>query len=1097
MAKQRVEYSDLFSSDINQGLQETSKLLSDMQKTSKSFQDSIKKGLSEITSEKERLNKVIKDSQAVIMQMNTATKENHAELNRLESTMRKAANQYKELTKEEKALKDITKNLTPEVARLEKEYKKLSKSIKEAAPDSKKFKESARGIIDLEGKVKGLTKVLEKASDSSKKASKAGEGFKEYKGAVLQAAESVGLFDLVLGNLQNGFKFIKSAPKLFQVLFGTIKASIASTGIGVFLLAFGSLITFLSKTQKGADLLATALAPVGVIIDTLFSALLSYGKLLINIWTDPIGAIKNFGSEIFDLGAGFGEATLKAIELQKAIIALDEQEIKNIVAIAVATRELEKQKNIRDEEFHSLQKRIKANEKAQKEQSKLFDIQIKQAREELRIAKEQLANKDQELVTREELKEVAEKEAEIIDLQAEKEAAINEQISNRVGLRKELIDVQRELLTNSADLAILQGKVIEGSAEELKLREEIAKKKVDAELAGFIEVAGLEKKTREEQLEFLRKNNKIARDIIEKGEIEVLSMRRDFSDKWQSDQEAATDKYKARQEEIKGFEEELARFRIERQIEENERLLKQEENRNAETLTKHANLQKRLAEFNKQAALDKARGKEEEALIEAQHAAKIEDINIKLQEGLQAILDKEKAKDKAQNDAEIETERNLAKFILENQVETNEKYLTGEKKIDAQILEQNAKTQIQLLELEKNRQLASAKTQEERLEIEKRFGAGVQKINDDLAKSLANLSAGDDDAVFDALLNQNTDFVKSILAGDKEIADSKAKTNAERMQNELAYLKGLDEADADATDKRIKRKEKEAEEEEAIKQRLQDNLKQLAEDARVFAAELFANDSERKIEQYEQEKSDLQTKLDEDLALYSDNAQKQQILKEEAAEKQKALDKKIQAEERKKAIVSFLFEKGVAIGETVINTVKAATAVLPNFPLAASIALVGAANVAKIVSTKPKGLKDGTPAVDGPGTETSDSIPAMLSKRERVMSARHNKQIGLNVSNDELVTAWKFYQMNNDRIDTFEGIKLENEKLQILNQQEKISSQKAIGRAVAKGVQSRTDELLGMGLRMQKKDLNQNAEQLEELKKISRGMRGRKYRMKD
>jgi hypothetical protein len=58
----------------------------------------------------------------------------------------------------------------------------------------------------------------------------------------------------------------------------------------------------------------------------------------------------------------------------------------------------------------------------------------------------------------------------------------------------------------------------------------------------------------------------------------------------------------------------------------------------------------------------------------------------------------------------------------------------------------------------------------------------------------------------------------------------------------------------------------------------------------------------------------------------------------------------------------------------------------------------GAFSLAK---NKIQSFATGTESVDGPGTETSDSIPAMLSKNERVVPANVNKLLG-GIPNDEL-----------------------------------------------------------------------------------------------
>lgn len=83
--------------------------------------------------------------------------------------------------------------------------------------------------------------------------------------------------------------------------------------------------------------------------------------------------------------------------------------------------------------------------------------------------------------------------------------------------------------------------------------------------------------------------------------------------------------------------------------------------------------------------------------------------------------------------------------------------------------------------------------------------------------------------------------------------------------------------------------------------------------------------------------------------------------------------------------------KALAITQALINTYLGITAgVKLGFPAAipavAAAALVGFANVSKIAA-----LKDGAIELQGAGTETSDSIPAMLSKGESVMTAKETR----------------------------------------------------------------------------------------------------------
>lgn len=89
--------------------------------------------------------------------------------------------------------------------------------------------------------------------------------------------------------------------------------------------------------------------------------------------------------------------------------------------------------------------------------------------------------------------------------------------------------------------------------------------------------------------------------------------------------------------------------------------------------------------------------------------------------------------------------------------------------------------------------------------------------------------------------------------------------------------------------------------------------------------------------------------------------------------------------------------KLLAVGQTTIDTIRAAQAALAPPPvgagpvlggiLAALVAIKGAAAVAKIQST-PVGFADGVIGLEGAGTATSDSISAKLSKGESVITAK-------------------------------------------------------------------------------------------------------------
>ena len=73
----------------------------------------------------------------------------------------------------------------------------------------------------------------------------------------------------------------------------------------------------------------------------------------------------------------------------------------------------------------------------------------------------------------------------------------------------------------------------------------------------------------------------------------------------------------------------------------------------------------------------------------------------------------------------------------------------------------------------------------------------------------------------------------------------------------------------------------------------------------------------------------------------------------------------------------------------------------PNIPLSIAVGVIGGIQAAAVLATPIPGFKAGTEFVDGKGTGTSDSIPAMLSKGERVVPADINKRL-ISIPNSEL-----------------------------------------------------------------------------------------------
>ena len=129
---------------------------------------------------------------------------------------------------------------------------------------------------------------------------------------------------------------------------------------------------------------------------------------------------------------------------------------------------------------------------------------------------------------------------------------------------------------------------------------------------------------------------------------------------------------------------------------------------------------------------------------------------------------------------------------------------------------------------------------------------------------------------------------------------------------------------------------------------------------------------------------------------------------EQSTASQEEKDKKIKELNRKTAMETYEIQKqqfevnkAISIVQTLINTAAAVVAQLANptpyagIALAALAAATGVAQVAVIAAQQPPAppkFATGVIGLNGEGTETSDSIPALLSKNESVMTAKATKR---------------------------------------------------------------------------------------------------------
>ena len=147
---------------------------------------------------------------------------------------------------------------------------------------------------------------------------------KETGNAAKDAAADFSIMGVSLNSIKGAFgKIIPIAKGMFS----TIKLGIASTGIGVIVLAVGTLITYFTQTKKGAEALSVAFKTVGAAVSVITDRISAIGGAIIKVFKgDFKGAAEDAKNAVKGVGDEIRKETKAAIELGKAFNALKDSQ---------------------------------------------------------------------------------------------------------------------------------------------------------------------------------------------------------------------------------------------------------------------------------------------------------------------------------------------------------------------------------------------------------------------------------------------------------------------------------------------------------------------------------------------------------------------------------------------------------------------------------------------------------------------------------------------------------------------------------------------------------------------------------------------------
>ena len=268
-------------------------------------------------------------------------------------------------------------------------------------------------------------------------------------------------------------------------LSGTTKAlkifklALISTGIGAIVVALGSLVAFLSQTQRGTDLVSRTMAGLRVAFEVIIDRIAIFGEGLFLIISGEYSAGVDKLSESFeDLGAAISSAASEAVELEADLQTLRDIENQMVATVAKANAEIAKQRLIAEDTNKTFDERAAAIRAAIAEEERIIKIQISNAKVRADILESQNAPTD---TGTEAQKEYFQAVADVSNLETQRARLLRSLTTRLAALNKER-DAAIEKQRKQAEATAKQNKLIADidAIKDVKVFEEIGTKQGEA-----------------------------------------------------------------------------------------------------------------------------------------------------------------------------------------------------------------------------------------------------------------------------------------------------------------------------------------------------------------------------------------------------------------------------------------------------------------------------------------------------------------------------------------------------------------------------------------------------------------------------------------
>lgn len=352
--------------------------------------DKMTKKIDELKAEEQAIKKVAKESGELTdtnrKRLVAINEEQKAYKKQIQVVSKEVQNNIKIYHEQEGSLKQLRAQLS----NLTAEYDALSKAERESATGQ-----------ELKNKINEITTELKGAEEETQRFYRNVGNYAGSLGSIIvnQVPQAQNL-TMIWHNVNNvlvdarkqmavtvtTFNAATTASARLTAGLKMLKIAFVSTGIGAIVVALGSLVSYLSRTQKGVELARKAVAGISATIDVLLDRLAMLGSSIVSLFKrDFVEAANTAKSAFQGIGKEIKEETQTAIQLSGALQDIEKREIALSAQMAASKVQLAELKRIADDTTRSYKEREDAAQQA-------LNIEVGLAAKAKQLGQERIAN---------------------------------------------------------------------------------------------------------------------------------------------------------------------------------------------------------------------------------------------------------------------------------------------------------------------------------------------------------------------------------------------------------------------------------------------------------------------------------------------------------------------------------------------------------------------------------------------------------------------------------------------------------------------------------------------------------------------------------